>query len=145
MNALDFVKKYLAVPVGIILQLFGYYEAIFNLTGIPKAFLIASAGFVMLTLLLVWFIWFSACCQTGRQKSGAVVGLVALSLVYYIFVQYRLMLNVRNDTFRQVMDLESARDLLSTDPGETVVKITNMTRSLHELPELYNIRGVAHS
>src|SRR5262249_8108487 len=118
---------------------------IFNLTGIPKAFLIASSGFLMLTLLLVWFVWFSDSCQTSRQKSAALVGLVTLSITYYFFLQYHLLIKVRNDTFRQVMDLESARDLLVSDPRETVVKLTGMTRNLQDVAELYNVRGVAHS
>jgi tetratricopeptide (TPR) repeat protein len=145
MDALDFVKRYVALPVGMVLQLFGYLEAVFNLTGIPRTFLIVSSGFLLMVLMLIWLVWFSGSCQTGRRRNAAFVGLVVLSAAYYFFVQYNLLLNVRNDTFRQVMDLESARDLLGSDPNETVVKLTSMTRTLPDVPELYNIRGVAHS
>ena len=116
MNAFEFVKKYVALPVGIILQLFGYLEAVFNFTGISKTFFIASSGFLLVTLMLVWFVWFSGSCRTSRQRSSAFIGLIVLSTAYFFFVQYNLFLNVRNDTFRQVMDLESARDCSAAIP-----------------------------
>jgi tetratricopeptide (TPR) repeat protein len=145
MDVLDFVKKYVALPLGMILQLIGYVESAFNLTGIPKTFLIASTGFLVMAVVLTWLIWFSGSRLLRWQKRLGVVALIVLSAAYFSFAQYNLLLSLRNDTFRQVMDLESARDLLGSDPGETIERLTGLMRTLPNVAELHNIRGVAYS
>lgn len=145
MDVLDFVKKYVALPISMILQLFGYVESVFNLTGVAKTFLIASTGFLVMAAMLTWLIWFSGSGQSTWQKRLGVVALIVLSGAYFSFAQYNLLLSLRNDTFRKVMDLETARDLVGSDPSETVERITGLIRTLPDVSELYNIRGVAYS
>jgi tetratricopeptide (TPR) repeat protein len=132
-------------PLGLILQLFGYVESVFNLTGVPKIFLIASTGFLVMAVMLTWLIWFSGSRQPSWQKRIGVVALVALSGAYFAFAQYHLLLSLRNDTLRKVMDLETARDLVNSDPGETIDRLTGLMRTLPNVGELYNIRGIAYS
>jgi len=145
MDVLDFVKKYVAIPVGLGLQLFGYVESVFSLTGIPKTFLIATAGFLVMVAVFIWSIWFSGSRRPSPQRRLRVLGLIALSAAYFSFVQYNLILGLRNDTLRQVMDLEAARDLVSNEPGEAIERLTGLMRTLPSASELYNIRGVAYS
>lgn len=142
MGLVDFLKKVL-VLIGVLLQAFGYVESVFRLTRIPYTFLITTAGYVALAVFLVWCIWISH-DYTFRQKRIGLVCFVLLSIAYYTFTQYALMLVLRKDAFRQVVALDSARSLVSRDPEETLLQLSKVKGELSEIPEKYNIRGTAY-
>lgn len=140
----DFFKHYLLLPVSIILQLFGYIESAFNITGIPNTFLLISAGFMMLASLLVWVIWFSELTDTSHRRGLALVGLIALSIGYYTYMQYSLVLNFKDDLLRHLIYLESARDLVTTNSNEAIDQMSKLIDGFQKIPEVYNIRGTAY-
>ena len=140
----DFFKHYLLLPISLLLQLVGYIGSVRTITGIPHSFLLISAGFIMMVSFLVWVIWFSEPTEAARRRVPALVGLIALSLAYYTYMQYSLVLNFKEDLFRHLIYLENARDLVTTNSNEAIDQMSKLIDGFRKIPEVYNMRGMAY-
>jgi tetratricopeptide (TPR) repeat protein len=138
-----FIKKGLLLPIGILLQLIGYAESVHKLVGLPAPFVFATAGFLLTVAGLVWLIWFS---ESGLWTRQAGFGFLAFITIGYIFlVQFQLMSWTERNTINTLIEVESARSLVSQFPTEAVRRISPIMDRGVEVSEVYNIRGVAYS
>ena len=140
----DFLSRYILLPLTAFFQLFGYAESAFRLTGLSHTFIIISTSFTLSTLLLIWFFYFSRPTQSPHQKLFALGCLVVFSIAYYTFIQYTLLDLKSQDVFKSAFYLESARAFAQVNPEKAITDIERIKHKYREIPEVYNIRGIAY-
>jgi tetratricopeptide (TPR) repeat protein len=145
MQLQKFFNLYLLVPLGVLSTIFGYAESLNKLTGVSHGFLFTSVGFLFAFWCLVWLIWFSGMILSPGSKKIALAGLVAVSVLYYSFIQYYIVFADRNNVLTTVVELEGAMSLATgQDPAVAVRKISGLMRRFGETPMLLNDRGQAN-
>ena len=144
MSLQDFLGK-LVLPFGVLLQILGYAESVHKFVGLPQPFLIASSGFLLTIACLVWLVWFSGRRVAEATKGISLGALVAVSVAYFVLIQYEVVSEVERKVITIGVEIESARSLLTSDANAAIERINQAIEKVPDVAELYNIRGVALS
>jgi tetratricopeptide (TPR) repeat protein len=141
MNLLNFIKTWLVLPIGVLLQFLGYTDTAHKF-GLPEPFLFSTAGFLLAAASLIWFAWFSG--RISRVKRGIVLGvLVTLSFAYYTFLQYEFLVYAERQAVATTLDFDSANALLSHDANAALAYAQRLVERMPDAPQVYNLRGRA--
>jgi tetratricopeptide (TPR) repeat protein len=142
MTLQDFLGK-LVLPFGVFLQILGYAESVHKFFGLPEPFLIASSGFLLTIACLVWLVWFSGRRVAEATKGISLGALIAVSVAYFVLVQYEVVSEVERKVISVGAEIESARSLVTSDANSAVERMNQVIEKIPDVAELYNIRGVA--
>jgi tetratricopeptide (TPR) repeat protein len=140
-TAWGFIKKWLILPIGILLQLLGYVETAHKF-GLPEPLLFSTAGFLLVAVSLIWLAWFAVDIGQATRRA-AVVGLAVCSLAYYSFLQYQLLERTKQQVFEATLDFDSANSLLSRDANEVLQRIKRVAERMPDIADIHNLQGRA--